>query len=72
LDCRWEVFFVDLNCFCWVNWAEWAGISLQPFLKLQKWLVVINGRGAVKSGLDVPDKFEMKKDEYEGKRGGVR
>lgn len=52
--------FVDLNCFCWVNWAEWAGISLQPFPKLQKWLGVINEREAVKRGLDVPEKFELK------------
>jgi len=52
--------FVDLNCFCWVNWAEWAGISLDPFPKLRKWLDIINERPAVKKGLDVPEKFEMK------------
>jgi len=52
--------FVDLNCFCWVNWAEWAGIGLKPFPKVQKWFGVISGREAVKRGLDVPEKFELK------------
>lgn len=52
--------FVDLNCFCWVNWAEWAGVGLESFPNLKRWLGVINEREAVKRGLDVPEKFEMK------------
>jgi glutathione S-transferase len=52
--------FVDLNVFCWVNWAEWARIGLDAFPNLKKWLGVIQERGAVKRGVDVPDKFEMK------------
>ncbi|KAF2436170.1 glutathione S-transferase [Tothia fuscella] len=51
----------DLNCFCWVNWAEWAGVGLDTFPKVKKWLDVINERPAVKKGLDVPSKFELKK-----------
>lgn len=61
--------FVDLNCFCWVNWAEWAGVSLDGFPKLKKWLSVINEREAVKRGLDVPEKFEMK-EKMRTKEGG--
>ncbi|QDS78032.1 hypothetical protein FKW77_003016 [Venturia effusa] len=52
--------FVDLNCFCWVNWAEWAGVGLDIFPNLGRWLGAINEREAVKKGLDVPEKFEMK------------
>ena len=51
----------DLNCFGWVNWAEWAGVSLEPFPKLKVWLETISERPGVKRGLDVPEPFEMKK-----------
>jgi glutathione S-transferase len=50
----------DLNCFCWVNWAEWAGVSLENFPKLREWLKTINERPAVQRGLNIPEKFEMK------------
>lgn len=43
-----------------MNWAEWAGIELDPFPKVKKWLDTINERPAVKRGLDVPEKFKMK------------
>jgi glutathione S-transferase len=49
-----------LNIFCWVNWAEWAGVSVDKFPKLQEWLAKINERPAVQRGLNIPDKFEMK------------
>jgi glutathione S-transferase len=47
----------DLTCFGWVNWAELAGVELDPFPKVKKWLDTINERPAVKRGLDVPEKF---------------
>ncbi|CZR57769.1 related to glutathione S-transferase GstA [Phialocephala subalpina] len=50
----------DLACFSWINWAEWAGVPLDDFPELKKWLERINERPAVKKGLDVPEKFEMK------------
>lgn len=50
----------DLNCFCWVNWAEWAGVSLEEFPRLQKWLAAINERPAVQRGLNIPSRFDMK------------
>ena len=50
----------DLSCFSWVNWAEWAGVSTKEFPTLDAWLEKCNGREAVKRGLDVPEKFEMK------------
>ncbi|KAK4556171.1 Glutathione S-transferase 2 [Recurvomyces mirabilis] len=51
---------VDLCCFSWVNWAEWAGIDTKPFPALQRWLGIIQQRPAVQRGVDVPEKFEMK------------
>ncbi|KAK5115498.1 hypothetical protein LTR62_001157 [Meristemomyces frigidus] len=51
---------VDLCCFSWVNWAEWAGVETKPFAALQRWLEVIQQRPAIQKGVDVPDKFEMK------------
>jgi glutathione S-transferase len=50
----------DLNIFCWVNWAEWAGVSVDKFPQLQEWLAKINERPAVQRGLNIPEKFEMK------------
>jgi glutathione S-transferase len=50
----------DLACFSWVNWAEWAGVPLEKFSNVQKWLDVISERPAVKTGVDIPEKFEMK------------
>ncbi|EMC96075.1 hypothetical protein BAUCODRAFT_34844 [Baudoinia panamericana UAMH 10762] len=50
----------DLCCFSWVNWAEWAGVETKTFPELQGWLERIQGREAVRRGVDVPEKFEMK------------
>ncbi|KAL8673406.1 MAG: hypothetical protein Q9168_002196 [Polycauliona sp. 1 TL-2023] len=50
----------DIANFAWVNWAEWAGIDVQPFKYLNQWLDRINERPAVKRGLDVPEPFMMK------------
>ena len=50
----------DLACFSWVNWAEWAGVETKEFVRVKAWLDAINEREAVKRGLDVPEKFEMK------------
>lgn len=58
----------DLNIFCWVNWAEWAGVSLEAYPKLKQWLDVINQRPAVQRGLNIPSKFDMK-EKLETKEG---
>ena len=50
----------DIANFCWVNWAEWAGVDVKPFKLLNQWLDRINERPAVKRGLDVPEPFTMK------------
>lgn len=50
----------DLACFSWVNWAEWAGVSLEEFAAVKKWLGVIQGREATEKGVNIPDKFAMK------------
>lgn len=50
----------DICIFSWVNWAEWAGISLEPYPHVKAWLQNIQERPAVEKGVNVPDKFEMK------------
>jgi len=50
----------DIACFSWVNWAEWAGVSLDEFPETRGWLWRINERPAVARGLDVPEPFKMK------------
>lgn len=50
----------DICIFSWVNWAEWAGISLEPYPHVKAWLQSIQERPAVEKGVNVPDKFEMK------------
>jgi len=49
----------DISCFSWVNWAEWAGIPTKQFPEIEKWLATIQERAAVKSGVDIPEKFTM-------------
>jgi len=50
----------DIACFSWINWAEWAGVSLNEFPELKKWADKINERPAIKRGLDVPEPFKLK------------
>ncbi|KAG4410695.1 hypothetical protein IFR04_016171, partial [Cadophora malorum] len=50
----------DIACFSWVNWAEWAGVSLDEFPEVRDWAERINARPAIKRGLDVPEPFKMK------------
>jgi glutathione S-transferase len=66
--------FADLDIFCWVNWAEWAGVGLDAFPCLKKWLGIIQERNAVKRVVDVPDKFEMKEamKTNEGEKGHAK
>ncbi len=61
----------DLACFSWINWAEWAGISLDEFPEIKKWVDKINDRPAVKRGLDVPKTFKMKEKMKTKEEGGV-
>lgn len=51
----------DIANFCWVNWAEWAGVNIDQFPHLKDWRDRINARPAIQKGLDVPEPFEMKK-----------
>ncbi|MCJ1477182.1 hypothetical protein MMC13_005853 [Lambiella insularis] len=45
----------DMSTFTWVRWAGWAGIALEQFPTLQKWMEKIEARPAVQKGLRVPD-----------------
>jgi len=57
----------DIANYGWVNMAFWAGVEIKEFPKLDDWCERISAREAVKRGLDVPKKFEMKKKYYEDK-----
>lgn len=45
----------DMSTFTWVRWSGWAGIPLDKFPRLQKWMETIEARPAVQKGLLVPD-----------------
>lgn len=45
----------DMSTFTWVRWSGWAGIPMDKFPKLQKWMENIEARPAVQKGLRVPD-----------------
>ena len=44
----------DIACWSWINYHEWAGISLEAFDALQKWFQRVEERPAVQRGLTVP------------------
>jgi len=50
----------DLASFSWVNWAEWAGVPVEPYPEVKKWLETIAEREASVKGCNVPEKFAMK------------
>ena len=45
----------DMSTFTWVRWAGWAGIPMDKFPLLKKWVDRIEARPAVQKGLLVPD-----------------
>ncbi|KAK2605012.1 hypothetical protein N8I77_007892 [Diaporthe amygdali] len=50
----------DLACFSWVEWHQWAGLSLGAFSRIQKWKEAIEARPGTEKGLNVPEKFELR------------
>lgn len=44
----------DIACWSWVNYHEWAGLSLDEFPRLRDWFARIEERPAVQRGLMVP------------------
>lgn len=44
----------DIATWPWINAHEWAGISLEPYPNLTRWLELIRKRPAVIKGIDVP------------------
>ena len=49
-----EYSIADIACWSWINYHEWAGLSLDPFPALQDWFSRIEARPAVQRGLLVP------------------
>lgn len=45
----------DMSIFTWVRWSGWAGIPMDKYPRLQKWMGFIESRPAVQKGLLVPD-----------------
>lgn len=46
--------------FSWVFCAPWAGLSLDTYPNIKAWIERIEGREAVKEGLDVPEPNSLK------------
>ena len=44
----------DIACWSWINYHEWAGLSLDEFSRLQRWFKILEARPAVERGLCVP------------------
>lgn len=52
----------DMNCFPWVRYHFWAGVTnkdMEKFPNLKKWLQRIGERDAVKAGIAVPEKSSI-------------
>lgn len=47
----------DIACFSWINWAEWAGVTAEPFPAVNEWLKTVNERPGVQKGLNTPSEF---------------
>jgi len=50
----------DIACFSWVEWNAWSGTPITSFKYVQRWLETIEKRPTVETGLNVPEKFEMR------------
>jgi GST-like protein len=49
-----EYSIADIACWTWINYREWAGVSLEGMPRLQDWFDRIEARPAVDRGLCVP------------------
>ncbi|TDU26373.1 GST-like protein [Panacagrimonas perspica] len=49
-----EYSIADIACWSWINYHEWAGLSLDEFPALKAWFKLIEARPAVQIGLTVP------------------
>ncbi len=49
----------DIANWSWVRIHAWAGVSIEPFTHVQRWLGSIEARPACAKGLEVPFKLEL-------------
>lgn len=49
----------DIAHFCWVRGHDWAGVPLDPYPNIQRWLEPIAARPAVQRGLAVPPPVDL-------------
>ncbi|KAI9094122.1 glutathione S-transferase [Phlyctochytrium arcticum] len=54
-----EYSVADIASFGWTAAHNWAGVSLDEFPKVDKWLHTVAKREGVKRGMDVPDKSNL-------------
>jgi glutathione S-transferase len=54
-----EYSIADIAHFCWVRGADWAGVSLEPYPDIRRWLEAIDARPAVQRGLAVPPPLDL-------------
>jgi glutathione S-transferase len=71
-----EYSIADIANWSWVRGYKWSGVSLDGLPNLERWLVAIGERPAVKRGVDVPvptdlDEMIRKADEAKAKVSGM-
>jgi GST-like protein len=60
----------DIATWPWVRGYEWSGLTLEGLDNLRRWHDTIKERPAVKRGMEVPPRIEMKDREKETIEGG--
>ncbi|WVW85950.1 hypothetical protein I302_107988 [Kwoniella bestiolae CBS 10118] len=58
----------DINVFPWVRGHAWAGLDIEPYPHVAKWLETIEARPAVYKGLGVPTRGKKLSKEEEDKK----
>ncbi|WWC91522.1 uncharacterized protein L201_006468 [Kwoniella dendrophila CBS 6074] len=63
----------DINVFPWVRSYAWAGVDIEPFPNVKKWLDTIEARPAVYKGVGVPSRpKKLTKEEEDAKAEASR
>jgi len=62
-----ELSIADFAVFPWVRSHAWAGVDLEPFPNLSRWLAALRSRPGVARGVRVPERIDMKQDDAEAK-----
>lgn len=55
--------FLDFALYPWVAGHDWAGVSIDEFPNIQRWLQIMGQRPGVQRGMNVPQSDKDKKEE---------